>query len=349
MRHHRRAKTAEAPRRPLSGWIRGNRLVAGLALAGMLGGNVLAANASSETHFQPAKRAALAGRTAIQWSGLAGFELSVPKDVSTEPSDVTLNVASNTSYALISFVTVKNGNRHVSGSLVYERNYAQTTLVGDHPPGKDYWRNLPLKLPKDDYELYMASDGQATLQLSAANIKGQKNYRANGKIVAKAGLLSASCPTSNVGCDPKSGYGEDSRYSFGGRRENIKNQGIVWEWAYAGNAKGGSVLDRRPKTMTICGYARELSDTNHPLGCDHDQRPIDITVNNLPIELENDVRDLEGEAFTLTGSGGPEMSLAISGWPGLTYLGFRASTVGLSEIQDARMGAYGFWYSYDIK
>lgn len=77
-------------------------------------------------------------------------------------------------------------------------------------------------------ELYLVTDGRATLTLKPQGFSGRARYRPTGRITGGVTQQPGSCPT--MGCEPRDGYKSHAR--FGGQTVNLGRGGFAASYAY---------------------------------------------------------------------------------------------------------------------
>ena len=211
------------------------RLASLLALAGAL----LVPGAADAA--RPVASGMLAGDTTITWRGNAGIVLRVPRTVSLPKKAMKLYVQGGT-YAFVRMYGHKSEYPAcvplcTMRALSYIRAMAdlpiyEDSLVGKpSAPGDDHFTTYNTDPPTLDrmnqLEVYLFTDGVATLKLRPTGLGGRVSYAAGGRVKATARKLPATCVTPAGGlCDPK-GDGYAGAVTYGGMRQDIGPGGGV--------------------------------------------------------------------------------------------------------------------------
>lgn len=321
------------------------------------------ATASPAAPAGAAASGTLAGTTSITWTGSAGFRLRVPRDVSLPAgwASTRLFVTGGT-YAFVrmwapGFCPADVTPHCTTFSLTYTKELADSAFFGadwrnKFGPGTDHWRELgtPPGLVGRTYELYLMTDGRATVELHPPELRGRTGYTATGRIAAQVRRLGADCGVATTvgiaACDPASGYGD--RLRFGGAAAEPGGLGQVESIAYTASRFTGDSTAAQPRMLRACVYpngfdtAASPDPAAHPTGCDvvsGSQRGQFQSV----VETSNEAASLTSPRLLgiYTSAYNPEVR-------GRGYAGYRITTVADVPPPEFR-AAYGIWFAYGIR
>jgi hypothetical protein len=205
------------------------------------------------------------------------------------------------------------------------------------PPDFHYNLGLPL-------DLYLITDGVASLVLRPRGISGNSTYTAGGLIRARGGKLPVSCPQQP--CDTRTGFADS--YQVGGASFNAGSVGFAGIWAYTMERRSGVIPSGHASPTRTCLYPSDADpkasplSQDHPFGCDIVPRKL----TNAPSVTEAVVGTAD-EAIIATDLPNGVM---IQNWAyrrrGLQYLGYHAGAIG--PYPTVR-GAIGIWHEYRIR
>ena len=339
-----RSRTAAAGRR------RTRRLVAACAVSA-----ALATGAPAEAAPPRVANGVLRGVTTITWSGIAGIRLRVPKQVLIEESGYRLTQR-GARFMFVRMMPVselaqcRKRQPCSATALDWLADLAETggNLVAPPPydPGADHFASLwdPPIVPAGGWDLYLFTDGVATLEIRPKGLSGRAAYRAGGVVTGRAKRLPARCPVSP--CDPQKGVG--GVYAFGGETYDVGTIGYAQAIAYVQKEPRFTAATghQQPTFARACPYPNRYDPDasrepeNHPYGCDP-----------LP-EHPNQSGEWSFGFFNQVGTGGNVMFSGDTHASGRTYLGYQAGTKDLYAATGdppARYGGYGVWFRYGIR
>src|SRR4051794_5566165 len=174
---------------------------------------------------------ALLGATVIHWSGIKGITLDTDRDRLTMGFRKQIEISTTGSYAQAVLVP---RNQIINCALISEANcYAINVFyVRDLEPypiaGADP-QDGTLNVASEPIDVYLFSDGDATLTLRPEGVDGEVAYSPTGTVAGKSERLPTFCPT--AACDPSSGYA--GAYAFGGDSFDVGDLGYASVLSYA--------------------------------------------------------------------------------------------------------------------
>lgn len=319
------------------------RLGAAVAMAALvLVSSGTGAGAATTPAYTPVWTAPMAGHTEIHWSGTSGMLLTLPEDyagttVFLDRPQVSLQASDDTTYAFVGIFPQNQDDRaHLCDVERPRCFFANVTYFANYQhQGEFSWIGAGGEYPADrPIELYLITDGTATLTLELSGPSGAAFYTPTGQITGGVEPEPGSCPT--AGCDTDTGYASSVR--FGGTTVDLGEGGFAASYAYArawpeddplAPVTVGSQLDQQINACVEPNLASPDTSPyaeDHPWGCDSDE---------WQVFLDNGYR---------LGSGIYAMA-ATWGVDGPRYLGFQAASVGTGN---ANLGGYAVWYHYGI-
>ena len=297
----------------------------------------------------------LRGVTTITWSGAAGIRLRVPRTVTIEESGyrLTQRGARFMFVRMMPVSQLRECQKRQPCSATALDWLADLAETGGHlaapppyDPGADHFASLwdPPTVPAGGWDLYLFTDGVATLEIRPKGLSGRAAYRAGGGVTGRAKRMPARCPVGP--CDPRKGVG--GVYAFGGETYDVGPIGYAQAVAYVQKEPRftAAIGHQQPMVARACPYpsqydfdaSREPED--HPYGCDP-----------LPEHPENSGEWSLG-TFNQVSTGGKAMFFGDALASGRTYLGYQAGTKDLYAATGdppARYGGYGVWFRYGIR
>jgi hypothetical protein len=297
----------------------------------------------------------LRGVTTITWSGQAAVRLRVPKDVLL-PAESAYRITRHDG----SFVSVRAfPNPQPIGC---ERDFQQKWCVGTWldwlrglavtsghgtntgDPSRDFLAGVtdPPVVQRGGWDLYLFSDGPATLEITARGLSGRAYYQPMGRFTGRAvhnpgPCRLAACLTGPVYADQRTGgYGFDAgQHSF------------VQALAYGGIKPHDVVVpgmgNGQAFSLRTCMYPSRLAPdaspdpAAHPGGCD--------TVP--PSSAEDSALGTVDEIGSVGGGvGGAYYTAGSYDARGRVYLGFKAGSTGPDE---PRLGGLLVFLRYGIR
>jgi len=297
-----------------------------------------------------ARAVTLAGKTTITWSGARGIRLDVPRKTELPPYGGTRLFVKGGTYAFVRYIRFAECHPpyaycNVQG-LSYVREFAD--VYGQKfAPGIDHERQLtdPPILFKDSYDLYLFTDGFATLELNPKGLSGRVTRNAVGRINGTVGLAPSTCPS--AGCSAHDGYA--GRLRFGGAARDVGPFGLAEMRVYNFDSvsypvSGVGVPYAQPHPGRACVYPSLFhkgspSSADHPLGCDVVSPEVDDNV-------ENAERLYMFAGIGVTGYGGSVMVDRHPQANGRVYLGFQAANA--YDLPKPRVLPYAVSFRYGI-
>lgn len=288
------------------------------------------------------ERAPLAGRTVVHWSGVKGIQLETHEAAVTLADMHRLHLTTSGEAAFVAIVPHKpppadyciSEQPRCDMAQILSVKAVEATSTGPslvEPPSP------AMRTDGEPLDLYLLSDGDATLTLEPAGIPGSATYDAGGSIAGALRKLPIFCPT--AGCDPASGYGS---YAFGGSSFDLGSMGYVAGVSYGGTASPGEADSFHLRT---CHYPNPRSPeasaapADHRYGCDPAGNPSD----------PGSLSPVAGQTFNQVGGALPAPGGMYWDWftgaGGVRYVGFHAGAVGPFP---AAFGGYGIWLRYGI-
>ena len=293
----------------------------------------------------PAVRGDLAGVTSITWRGTAGFLLNVPKRVDLPAADGPRLYVRGGTYAFVRLVADGLCDPRLP-RYCFAHQVSYTRDIGAHfyrgqPPGfaRDAHLGNPPGLERGTWQLYLFTDGVATLELRPSRLSGQRSYDARGHVDGGVRPLPTSCPT--AGCDAD-GYA-GGRYVFGGASRSVGRLGYVESLAYSIDrtsypVPGVGVPVVQPHPVHVCTYSGGHA---HPLGCDVPG----TRQETLVYDTDDAVNEVVLAAFGQSGLMARIFSTDVTGD---AYAGYRAGYV-TDVPTDSVTAGYGIWFAYGIR
>jgi hypothetical protein len=294
----------------------------------------------------------LRGKTTITWSGMAAIRLRVPRDVSL-PAATAFRLTVRTGR----YVSIRGfeNPQPIGCKLDHEtwcsvtwidwlRDLEQTSGHGlnKDDPSRDFafGEGAPPLIIKGGWDLYLFTDGTATLEITAKGLAGRASYRAAGRFTGRAVHVRTGCALPQCLAGPV--YAD---HRTGGAAFDIGRMGFVQAMTYGGaqNSTVAGAGTQEVFSLRTCMYPSKAapdasSDPKaHPDGCD-----------TVPA---SSVADSTAGTIDSVGSAGPTggrilyTQAALEGHNRM-YLGLRAAAVG---YQPARIGGLFVWIRYGIR
>lgn len=275
---------------------------------------VLALVASAPIQSRAADVVPMARHTVIYAHGNAGIRLQLPRGVTLDRGESSVEV--------------------VSGTI------AAAGLAMGEPTDWSYWRGVETHIPGTGHtgedlpkvdpasfrgiiDLYILTDGVARVEFDIEELDGAAEYTAVSAIEGTAAILPNRC-TDDRSC---------AVASFGGMSRTVASPGFVASYKFRRSpALGTSLMDCQYPDA----YGYDASERAHPDGCDtvaqHDAWS--VVVQETAFSAAELVPTVTG------GSEGRYFWGARGAW----YLGYR----GYHPMQPASIGAAGVWLSPGI-
>ena len=299
---------------------------------------VLALPAGQASAVPPrASSVTLSSHTTIAWTGVKGVRLVVPAEVSLPTYGARLTLRGG-SYAFVRIVpagTCDGGHRCLKGTIDYTHGMAPY-FANNEGAGADHWAVIAGgNLVRSTYELYLFTDGAATLTFDRTGLRGARTaVTAAGRARGEVRLLPVTCAA--PGCSPAEGHAR--RVWYGGEARDVGAAGsaavLVATYDRAGTPVGDYPNERAPRG---CAYPRGPGDTTAPrsdTGCD-------MTDRDMPADVVN-----MGNSFVNYGKASFKQAANYSGH-GAIWLGFQA--VQAHDVADPVVQAHGIWFSFGIR
>lgn len=296
-----------------------------------------------------AKRATLSTGTTITWTGAKGFVLRVPHKTSLPSYGARLFLRGGT-YAMVRMRPALRGCGWgacgPTGYLDYTRTPADPWTYADGR-GADhsalFGGERGPELVKADYELYLLTDGEATLTFDRTDLpRAARSYRAAGRIAGGLAWLPVRCPT--AGCDTTAGYA--GRVRVGGLQVDVGRLGSVdVRVAVYGRERPPTYQYPNSHGVRACVYPVSPIDpaspdpADHPWGCEVARDDADYTAFEAS-------RTFNGMLGVVPIHSGFESTAANSHASGKTYLGQQVVTA--HDVSKPYVVAYGVWFTYGI-
>lgn len=296
----------------------------------------------------------LAGRTTIHWKGSAVVLLHSSKEAEL-PDPGGTRIYSKGNYAFVRLDYRELCKDHCAVEALSWTKSVSDGIFGPEqkrtrPPGTDHLRALtsPPVLLRGATVLYLASDGESTLEFNTPSLSGRREIRLTRTWPMKVQRLPIRCDGPTViACDSKDGYG-GSRLRFGGARADVGKQGYVESFVV--NAEGSEqvpsavpgVPHAQPLGLLACVYTKghpvsEASDpAQHPTGCD--------------LASASGGNDPSYAAYLAVTSvyplyNGRQVSNAYTAARGLSYAGYMINNPVNVPVPKWRE-AWGIWFPY---
>lgn len=286
-----------------------------------------------------ARTGALTGDTTIEWRGTAGIRLRIPGTGSLPEKSMTLYLRGG-SYAFVSMLSDPQpspcGAAHCHGFFLGKFPRAGSFAM-DERPGHDHVTNAgtPPDLYGRHLDLYLMTDGVATLRLRPQGYRGRSSYVAVGKVRGLARELPGDCATVCGSTAVGEVAAGGAVFDFGGRRGHLVTHVVSTA------PRPGVAGPPYPWNAQTCYYPSldrpeaSADPRDHPYGCD-------LVPNGA-----DDAGPVAGEAFNaLSVGGGSWASWNAGDVTGKRYIGFRA---GQAWVEDGANFGYGVWFNYGIR
>lgn len=298
--------------------------------------------ASAAPRVGQAASVSLASRTTISWTGAKAIRLKVPADTQLPWYGARLTVRGGT-YAFVRIAFTRSCElelRCLKGYLSYTRDMAPFLASGDGP-GTDHLTRIGANhLYKADFELYLFTDGAATLTFDRTGLTGRATSAvATGRVRGGVRPIPVTCAT--PACAPPSGYG--GRVRLGGDTFDVGRGGsadflvVTYDRATTPVVAGDYPNAR---TVRACAYPRGAGDptpsdpSRHPYGCDTADRDTPVDAANAAVAVAT-----AGKAYFLQG-GNPSGA-------GRVWMGFQMATA--HDLAEPVLTTYGVFFEYGIR
>lgn len=282
-----------------------------------------------------AARGRLAGDTTVQWRGVAGIRLDTKPGGRLTERAITLDLRGGT-YADVHLVPMPQPVGCVrdagapycfSGAVRHFRPLA--ALEPDQRPGRAnhylLWDPPTLFAPRLD--LYLFTDGVATLRIRETGYSGRTSYVANGRVRGKALTLPATCPGVDCGASAVAG---------GGREFRAGSHAFAIVLAYDLQP---ATLPAQPGTVRPCLYPNEYDGMASPRAADHPTGCDAVDTGSL---------DYARTGYVAGAHVGPGVAVYYveRDVSGPRYAGFLAAG---AAAPPARRGGWVVWFDYGIR
>jgi hypothetical protein len=309
--------------------------VAAVALAATAG------PAAPGTAAPRARAGVLTGDTTVEWRGTAGIRLRTDGAGSLPRESMTLFVRGGT-YAFVSMLSDPQpppcaaARAHCYGFFL-AKFPAAGSFIFDERPGHDHLTRSPdqPRLSGRYLDLYLMTDGVATLRLRPTGHRGRSSYVAAGRISGLARELPRACATVCGSTAVSEVAAGGAAFDFGNRPGQLITH-VVSTAPRAGPVGG------HPYTAHTCYYPQPFRPTaspdprDHPHGCDL-----------VPDGPEDEAGFVVADAFTsINVGGGAWASWYHADITGKRYIGFRA---GQAWVEEGVNTGYGVWFHYGIR
>ena len=292
----------------------------------------------------------LVGSTSITWSGARGIRLHVPKRTQLPTDGGTRLFVKGGTFAFVRYITFRECAPPFDFCnvqlLSYVREWADMTGP-KYRPGIDHERetSTPAVLEKGTYEVYLFTDGVATLEFHPTGYSGKAARVAGGRVNGSVSLVGSACPT--AGCTSATGYAGRAR--FGGTARDVGSFGFAEIRLYNFDTvsypvTGVGVAYAQPHPGRVCVYPSLFNTgspaaSDHPTGCD--------VVSPAPGDtVENASRLVTFASLGVVGYGGSRVSDYHPQARGQVYLGFQAANA--YDLPKPRVLPYAIFFRYGI-
>jgi hypothetical protein len=299
----------------------------------------------------------LAGVTSITWTGNVGFRLRVPRLAELPDAYASTRVfLTGGTYAFVRMYPVGlcDDARHcVVETLTYTRELADSAFFGPQSlgylgPGSDHFRSLgtPPSISGLPYELYLMTDGRATVEFRPKGFAGRTAYTATGRISAHVERLAPKCTVALPACDTTHGYADAVR--FGGTAHDVGRDGYAESYVYSADRNerlAPGIPKGQPHTARPCVYpsmfdrAASPRAEDHPLGCDLGGSDVD-GVSEAALHTSMEVAN----SANVIGAGYCTSLMNVEA-SGPTYVGYRIPSAAGIRYRTA----YGIWFTWGIR
>jgi hypothetical protein len=304
----------------MSGRLRLALLAATVAVAAVPAGAAAAAPPSVTS-------VVLTSRTAISWTGAKGLRLVVPDDVDLPPYGARLTLRGG-SYAFVRIVIglCDTGERCMKGGIEYTRAMAPYS-PSVYGPGGDHFAHIAGdNLRPSGYELYLFTDGAATLTFDRTGLPARPNaVTAGGRVRGTVHELPVQCAA--PACTRTDGHA--NRLVYGGEAGDVGasgNAGLVLG-AYDHPTAAGWVSNERHDR--VCTYPRHSKDPTPP----HSDTGCEMT-----------------DPYVMVGGGGGNARQTAYENPaarGTVWVGYQLTQA--HDLGDPVTFAYGVWFTYGFR
>jgi hypothetical protein len=313
---------------------RGRRsLVLVLAVASL----AMAGGAAAAPVPPRAKQVTLTRSTTITWSGSKGVRLVVPADAWLPTYDARLFVRGGT-YAFVRLVPTGYCMGHVRcwiGAIDYTPGWSR--IFGNPAdPGTDHWARIDQDaLHQGTFELYLFTDGVATLVFDSTRLGGAPNaVTAAGRVRGEVHDIKPTCATG------------DCTVRYGGMTRTVAGGDGGASFVIVGNYDPDDIVAAVPvgwpnvHTQQNCAYPSIYHNdvtpdpAAHPYGCDTDDPEAHAHLANMAFG------GVAGGRATFSTEGNPSGR-------GSQYVGFQSVTG--HTLGGAVVSALGLWFDYGIR
>lgn len=302
-----------------------------------------AATPSSAATPPRAARGILGAQTTLTWSGTAAIRLSVAHATRYAGGDVDLIVRGGT-YAFVRLMQPyqpgcpdEYGPRCATDRVNWLRGFhdKETGL----PEGRRHEAAFaePPVLPTPYLDVFLFTDGRATLTIRTTSLTGHTAYTPAARIHGKVSLLGATC----IPLDCSTSQGRTDGAAYGGATYDLGGPG----WAEALVMHTADVPeDTKAEVQAVapCLYPNPSDHTApsdpaaHPYGCTDTRNADAVKVSTWATAA--------GFANTANAQAGAVYEdLPWSGATGKQYIGFQTVGAGPSPAHTA---AYGIWFRF---
>jgi hypothetical protein len=286
-------------------------------------------------------RVVLTTGTRIEWTGVTGVKLTIPRDAQLHPGYGARLYLRGGTYAAVRLGHVGDcgGGRRCGGtslSIDYTRATAKAFPNGFGPGGDHIaYTTDSGHYPAAVWDLYLFTDGHATLEFDQTGLETRKQaFTAAGRVRGTYRRLPEFCGVPEH-CSPATGY--YGRARTGGAYGDVGRYGIAEGWV--ANFSTADPWVPQSHGIRTCAYRvpqdeRGPAERNHPLGCD----------------LHPGYADADAVNYVSFGS--PQYSavsrgMGVSDATGRVYMGFDVTTA--HDLSGAVYEAYGAWYEYGVR
>jgi hypothetical protein len=279
----------------------------------------------------------LSSHTTVAWTGVKAVRLVVPTEVSLPAYGARLTLRGG-SYAFVRIAPAKScdgGVRCLKGQIDYTHDMAPYLASSDGAGADHLTRIGGSNLVRSTYELYLFTDGAATLTFDRTGLRGARTaVTAAGRARGEVHVLPITCAA--PGCSPAEGHAK--RLWYGGGARDVGSMGsadvLVATYDRAGTPIGDYPNERATRG---CAYPRGPGDATPPrsdTGCD-------MTDRDMPADAFNMVN-----SFVNYGKAS-FMQIGNYSGRGRIWLGFQA--VQAHDVADPLVQAHGIWFTYGVR
>ncbi|HEV2888948.1 MAG TPA: hypothetical protein VGX28_01085 [Frankiaceae bacterium] len=320
------------------------RLLTAALLATASGAAVTPAHAASPPL---AARGVLGAETTLTWSGAAAIRLSVAGPTGYRGGDVDLWVSGAT-FAFVRIMAPHQpedcpqtyGPRCLADRVNWVHGLHDSGAFDSLPVSHrhDAFLAEPALLEAPHVDVYLFTDGKATLRIRTTTLRGHTAYRPGARFRGYAGEIPQTCVP--FGCGDATG--RSNGYTYGGQTFDL--QGAGWAEFYAINRADdrGTLPNNgnQPRSIAGCMFpnwrkpAASAEAKDHPYGCGDTSAPGDAEDAAVTAAMEH---------ASGTSIGSNASNVPWSGAKGRQYIGFEAASAGPGP---SRALAYGIWFRF---